>query len=185
MRVWVWGWGWASEPGSHLFFFPCSFSVSVIMARQFGEVIHPSQCQNMCDVCDLLRPAANGSSQAAAAAAATPTPSVISRDFTEAALQICHLVVAANSAKEVDSGKAKGKRKRSSANVGTVTQKQLLDECKKRSSAVRHTQGTHGDGSAAVLPAVSLMMVLPPPFSPPPLFSHLLCRPSPVRSAIV
>jgi hypothetical protein len=113
----------------------------------------------MCDICEMLNPpsvgaltpgpAASSASVAEPAAAAVP-PTIISRDLSEAAIQICEYVVAANS-----TNKSGGKRKRAS-NVGTVTQIQLTDECKKRNSSVSQPY----DLTLSVRPSSSFCVLL-------------------------
>jgi hypothetical protein len=99
------------------------------MARHFGENFHQSQCGNMCDVCDALHPAASDD----LTQPPVELPNIVTRDLSEAAVQVCEFVVNANIHGTEKGG---GKRKRASKTVGTLTQLQLTDECRKRNSAV-------------------------------------------------
>ena len=113
-----------------LFFLYCS----VLMARHFGESFHSSQCHGMCDICEKFQPPALAAGADPPITAFVP-PVVISRDLSEAALQVCEYVLATNEGKS-GGDKTGGKRKRASKSVGTITQKQLTDECRKRNSSV-------------------------------------------------
>ena len=111
------------------------------MSRHFGEAFQASQCNRMCDVCELTSAAADsapGSAAAAAGAAgSSPRPAFISRDLTEAAIQLCDFVATNGGGAAGDAGgKGKGKRKRSSIAGANITQKQLVDELRKKNSSV-------------------------------------------------
>ena len=96
------------------------FSVSVLMSRYFGEQLHASQCGLMCDVCELV--------STSSAAGAVP---FVDHDLSEAAVQLCQFVESNHGGKAAGaSGKGKGKRKRATA----LTQKQLVDATRSKSS---------------------------------------------------
>lgn len=115
------------------------------MSRHFGEAFQASQCNRMCDVCELTSAAADsapGSAAAAAGAAGSSPrhgPAFITRDLSEAAIQLCDFVATNGGGAAGDAGgKGKGKRKRSSIAGANITQKQLVDELRKKNSSVSH-----------------------------------------------
>lgn len=103
------------------------------MAKHFGESLDSSQCGRMCDICELLEPAPG--------ALNPPSHTIVTRDLTEVALSICEYVVDANGGGGAGAVSGKGKVKRRKTTAGTMTQKQLTDECRKRNSAVRIITG--------------------------------------------
>lgn len=97
------------------------------MSRHFGESFDASQCGRMCDVCERLFPLP---SETAPDGSAPSPPPLVVRDLSEVAIRLCEFVADANSVSK------SGKKRKSKAAVGTMTQKQLTDECKKKNSTL-------------------------------------------------
>ena len=142
------------------------------MARYFGEQIRPSQCNRMCDVCEFMGAAEDAEMAASGPAAAAAAGSSIQphsspffmRDLSEAAIQLCDWLSSQGGADAGAPARGKGKRRRASTTAGGITQKGVVDECRKKTSSVRsdkldaHQTGRERQRVARLLTACRILL---------------------------